>query len=145
MFLLGRKETNSTTGDHHVNPSGNKIDLNEIDINSFPRFRIYSTECPQGWYRYKDSCYKEFTEKKTWFQALDFCRNIDSDLLSIHDKNETNAMFNKSIWSRLRYWIGLSDLDKNDRFEWSDGTDFNYENWGSGEPNRVNGFEDCVN
>jgi hypothetical protein len=53
--------------------------LNEIDINSFPRFRIYSTECPQGWYRYKDSCYKEFTGKKTWFQALDFCRNIDSD------------------------------------------------------------------
>jgi hypothetical protein len=38
----------------------------EIDINSFPRFRIYSTECPQGWYRYKDSCYKEFTGKKTW-------------------------------------------------------------------------------
>ena len=46
MFLLERKEANSTTGDHHVNPSGNKIDLNEIDINSFHRFRIYSTECP---------------------------------------------------------------------------------------------------
>ena len=144
MFLLGRKETNSTTGVHHVNPSGNKIDLDEIDINSFPRFRIYSTECPRGWYRYGYSCYKEFTEKKTWFQALDFCRNIDSDLLSIRDKNETNAMFNKYLGSRLRYWIGLSDLDKNDRFEWSDGTDFNYENWGSSEPNRYNGLEDCV-
>jgi hypothetical protein len=65
---------------------------------------------------------------------LDFCRNIDSDLLSIRDENETNAMFNKYLGSKLRYWIGLSDLDKNDRFEWSDGTDFNYENWGSVEP-----------
>jgi hypothetical protein len=35
-------------------------------------------------------------------------------------------------------------VDKNDRFEWSDGTDFNYENWGSVEPNRYNGLEDCV-
>ena len=145
MFLLGRKETNSTTGDGLVNPSRNKTDLDEIDINSFPRFRIYSTECPRGWYKYQDSCYKEFAEKKTWLKASDFCRNIDSDLLSIRDKKETNAMINKYLRSsRLRYWIGLSDLDKNDRFEWSDGTYFNYENWGSGEPNRLNGFEDCV-
>ena len=144
MFLLGRKETNSTTGDCLVNPSRNKIDLNETDINSFPRIRIYSTECPRGWYRYDDSCYKAFEEKKTWLKALDFCRNIDSDLLSIRDKNEKNAMLNKYLRSSLKYWIGLSDLDKNDRFEWSDGTDFNYENWGSGEPNRYNGLEDCV-
>ena len=73
MFLLGREETTSTTGDHHVNPSGKKIDLNEIDINRFPRFRIYSTECPRGWYKYEDSCYKEFAERKTWLQALDSC------------------------------------------------------------------------
>ena len=144
MFLLGRMETNSTTGDCLVNPSRNKIDLNEIDINSFPRFRIYSTECPRGWYRYKDSCYKEFTEKKTWFQALDFCRSIDSDLLSIRDKHEINLISNKYLRSGLKYWIGLSDFDKNDRFKWSDGTDFNNENWGSGEPNIYNGLEDCV-
>ena len=144
MFLLGRKEANSTTGDHHVNPSGNKIDLNEIDINSFPRFRIYSTECPRGWYKYEDSCYKEFAERKTWLQALDSCRNLDSDLLSIRDENETNEILNKYLGPGLQYWIGLSDLDTNDRFEWSDRTDFNYENWASGEPNHVNGFEDCV-
>ena len=144
MFLLGKMETNSTTGDRHVNPSRNKIDLNETDINSFPRFRIYSTECPRGWYKYEDSCYKKFTKKRTWLHALDFCRSIDSDLLSIRDEKETNVISNKYLGSRLKYWIGLSDLDKNDRFGWSDRTDFNYENWGSGQPNRLNGFEDCV-
>ena len=144
MFLLGRKEANSTTGDRHVNPSRNTINLNEIDINSFPRFRIYSSECPQDWYRYEDSCYKEFTEKKTWLKALDFCRSMDSDLLSIRDKNEANVILNRYLLSGVRYWIGLSDLEKNDRFEWSDRTDFNYENWKYGEPNHYNGLEDCV-
>jgi hypothetical protein len=40
--------------------------------------------------------------------------------LRIRDENETNVILNKYLGSDLTYWIGLSDLDKNDRFAWSD-------------------------
>ena len=40
-------------------------------------------------------------------------------------------------------WIGLSDLQLENRFQWSDGTDVTYTNWQTQEPNNL-GNEDCV-
>ena len=50
-------------------------------------------------------------------------------------------------------WIGLNDIDVNMRFEWSDGTPYDYNNaWGAGQPDDVYRWEafyyrggaDCV-
>ena len=40
-------------------------------------------------------------------------------------------------------WIGLSDLQLENRFQWSDGTGVTYTNWQTQEPNNL-GNEDCV-
>ena len=42
------------------------------------------------------------------------------------------------------FWIGLNQLTVANGFVWSDGTPVNFVNWNGGEPNNVNGGENCV-
>ena len=42
------------------------------------------------------------------------------------------------------FWIGLNQLTVANRFIWSDGSPVNFVNWNNGEPNNVNGGENCV-
>uniref|UniRef100_A0A8C3EJU4 Uncharacterized protein n=1 Tax=Corvus moneduloides TaxID=1196302 RepID=A0A8C3EJU4_CORMO len=50
--------------------------------------------CPEGWVsnRHRSSCFKCFCRskirKKSWFEALDFCRQIGGDLVAINTKEE---------------------------------------------------------
>ena len=84
-----------------------------------------------------------------WNDARDSCLAYEGDLLSVGNKpemdfiNEISARF---VYHRQHLWIGLNDLDEENKFVWSDGTPFNpsvYNNWGEGEPNnRVE--EHCV-
>ncbi|XP_016396320.1 macrophage mannose receptor 1-like [Sinocyclocheilus rhinocerous] len=80
-------------------------------------------------------------EKKTWFEARDFCHVIGGDLASFHSQREIN---------KLPYiigdpaWIGFSMLNSNSGFVWTDGTPSDFENWGFGEPNNYNNQEHCA-
>lgn len=86
---------------------------------------------------------------QTWNDARDSCRADEGDLLSVGNKlemdfiNEISARF---VYHRQHLWIGLNDLNEENKFVWSDGTPFNpsvYNNWGPGEPNNFLG-EHCV-
>ena len=80
-----------------------------------------------------------------WTDALSYCeRNFGTSLASIHDINSqvyaSNAAYSATPYSEeLTHeyaWIGLNDYyDKNGNWSWSDGTNFNFSYWGSGEPN----------
>ena len=42
-------------------------------------------------------------------------------------------------------WLGARrDPENHDNFVWSDGTPWDYSNWGQGEPDDWQGIEDCV-
>uniref|UniRef100_A0A8B9M0R7 Macrophage mannose receptor 1 n=1 Tax=Accipiter nisus TaxID=211598 RepID=A0A8B9M0R7_9AVES len=43
----------------------------------------------------------------------------------------------------LSYWMGLSALDSDSGFIWSDGSPVNFEKWANGEPNNYDGNEKC--
>ena len=58
--------------------------------------------------------------------------------MSIHSDEE--GEFLQSI-AGSSYWIGLEW--KEDEYQWSDGSRFDYEKWDSGEPNGP-GSENCV-
>ncbi|XP_029935851.1 macrophage mannose receptor 1 [Myripristis murdjan] len=103
--------------------------------------------CPSGWRpaAKRSVCYKLYKKssenKKTWAEALEFCKAIGGDLMSIHSGRDLdNAPFHSSDAA----WIGLSAQDSNAGFVWTDGTAFSYENWGFGEPNNYNDNELCA-
>ncbi|XP_051524380.1 macrophage mannose receptor 1-like isoform X1 [Myxocyprinus asiaticus] len=101
--------------------------------------------CPVGWIK-KDphNCIriyqKQKDEKKTWFEARDFCRAIGGDLASFHSQEEINAM---PYMSGDTAWIGFTSLDSNSGFVWSDETPSDFDNWSFGEPNNYNDQEHC--
>uniref|UniRef100_A0A8C3H2D1 Uncharacterized protein n=1 Tax=Corvus moneduloides TaxID=1196302 RepID=A0A8C3H2D1_CORMO len=92
--------------------------------------------CPEGWVsnRHRSSCFKCFCRskirKKSWFEALDFCRQIGGDLVAINTKEEiplvnqamrlvfdvdTRCMFET-------FWLGIFSLNPDEGFSWSDGS-----------------------
>ncbi|XP_069504438.1 macrophage mannose receptor 1-like [Ambystoma mexicanum] len=109
-------------------------------------------KCPDEWHTKKNtnSCFKIFNkdheERKTWFEARDYCRAIGGDLLSLNSKEEENSVWLELIQRLLfmePYWIGLHKIDPKGGFGWSDDSPMNYENWDYGEPNNHLGIENC--
>uniref|UniRef100_A0A3B4D8F7 Mannose receptor, C type 1b n=1 Tax=Pygocentrus nattereri TaxID=42514 RepID=A0A3B4D8F7_PYGNA len=105
-----------------------------------------AVSCSDGWHPItnRDYCFKLFlvrqNEEKTWSEALDFCREIGGDLLSVHSSNDI-------ITPDMGYvpaWIGYSIQDPTVGYTWSDGSSSSYENWEEGEPNNLNDVEKCV-
>ncbi|KFV05821.1 Macrophage mannose receptor 1, partial [Pterocles gutturalis] len=82
--------------------------------------------CPEGWQSVpqSSSCFKVGREKmQTWFGARDFCRAIGGDLACIHSEEEQNLIAGlKRDYIHLSYWMGLSALDSDSGFIWSDGS-----------------------
>uniref|UniRef100_A0A3Q3VSG6 Macrophage mannose receptor 1 n=1 Tax=Mola mola TaxID=94237 RepID=A0A3Q3VSG6_MOLML len=102
--------------------------------------------CEPGWtpVEGRNICIKFYENKndvkKTWQEALDFCRAIGGDLMSVHSSKDLldleNPMYKVA-------WIGFS-LSASKGFVWSDGSASNFENWGFGEPNNHNDNEHCA-
>ncbi|KAK4828116.1 hypothetical protein QYF61_023914 [Mycteria americana] len=106
--------------------------------------------CPEGWQSIPQSsfCFKIFQggreKMQTWFGARDFCRAIGGDLACIHSEEEQNLIAGlKRDYLHLSYWMGLSALDSDSGFIWSDGSPVNFEKWANGEPNNYDGNEKC--
>ncbi|NXC68371.1 MRC1 protein, partial [Anhinga anhinga] len=106
--------------------------------------------CPEEWQSIPQSsfCFKLFQggreKMQTWFGARDFCRAIGGDLACIHSEEEQDLIAKlKRDFLHLSYWMGLSALDSDSGFIWSDGSPVNFEKWASGEPNNYDGNEKC--
>ncbi|KAG9273994.1 macrophage mannose receptor 1-like [Astyanax mexicanus] len=102
-------------------------------------------KCSVGWNPVpdRDLCFKIFnpvTEaKKTWFEALDYCKEVGGDLLSIHGP----SYFEEFQYSSTA-WIGYSIQDPSVGFTWSDGSSSSYQSWQEGEPDNLNNMEKCA-
>ncbi|XP_046884147.1 macrophage mannose receptor 1b [Hypomesus transpacificus] len=103
------------------------------------------SSCEEDWTPVgnRHMCSKFFTGprsgEKTWFEARDYCRAIGGDLLSIHSNLDE-----ASIHRRGKAWVGLSALDPQTGWSWSDESPLNFQNWMDGEPNSHMGMELCV-
>ncbi|XP_041804638.1 macrophage mannose receptor 1-like [Chelmon rostratus] len=102
-------------------------------------------KCAEGWTPLvsRNYCYKLYlgpsVNKKTWYEARDYCRAIGGDLLSIHSAADLKL--------QKRYdsvWIGLSAPDPITGYVWSDGSPVNFLHWKDGEPNNKNNVESCA-
>ncbi|XP_008628096.1 PREDICTED: macrophage mannose receptor 1 isoform X1 [Corvus brachyrhynchos] len=96
---------------------------------------ISDSKCPLGWdtSNSTNSCFRGFVreedQKKTWFEARDFCREIGGDLAAIRSEEEQTVIENlikKKSPSFQPFWIGLQCLDPDGGLSWSDGSPVNY-------------------
>ncbi|KAL6491145.1 hypothetical protein MHYP_G00014900 [Metynnis hypsauchen] len=84
-------------------------------------------------------------EYKNWADAQKYCREKFADLATIESQEEMNAVITVLNKATGDFWIGLKQKDKqgNSRtWMWSDGSQFSYSNWNSGEPNNP-GSNNC--
>jgi len=98
------------------------------------------TEVERGEHRYL-VC----TTPRTWEEARSKCQEEGLDLVIVDSAGENDWVFGQARRVRHQpYWIGLSDLRREGRFEWVDGTPLALNSrWAEGEPNNA-GDEDCV-
>jgi len=114
------------------------------DTNNMRGFICKEYDCPSGWSKFQEKCYRYFSEKITWTEARDFCRSKMADLPSINFVEEND--FVSGLCLEGVCWLGgRRGLD--DRFYWNDGALLGFTNWRDGEPNdwpSNGGGEDCM-
>uniref|UniRef100_A0A3B1K4A2 Macrophage mannose receptor 1-like n=1 Tax=Astyanax mexicanus TaxID=7994 RepID=A0A3B1K4A2_ASTMX len=80
--------------------------------------------------------YHLITENKTWYEAQSYCRKIYTDLVSIRDQEQNEAV--KKSGMNNPFWIGLLYDD----WQWADGGRSAYRNWWDDHPK--SSPADCV-
>ncbi|XP_037071056.1 CD209 antigen-like protein E [Pollicipes pollicipes] len=101
--------------------------------------------CPSGWTSWGTDCYRLFTRKVFYHDAMVSCANAvsaTSTLVSIHSADE--QAFLQTFASGHEYaWIGFNDLAQEGQFRWTDASVVNYTNWAPHQPDNLND-SDCV-
>ena len=109
-------------------------------------FLSFAATCEAEWTSFGSSCYKLYTLRQNWNNAKVNCqRAIDgAKLVKIETEKENDFIKNKYLNTSGIYWIGLSDIDNEGEWKWTDGTGLTgYKKWKSGQPNNL-GNQDCV-
>ncbi|XP_038058690.1 lactose-binding lectin l-2-like [Patiria miniata] len=113
----------------------------------------YEAYCPPPWLAFQGHCYLWVDKPMSWMDSERYCRKLShpgkmAHLASIHSKEEDEFIKTYAGKSSVDppvsgYWIGYNDIEQEDRFQWSDGSDASYEGWDPREPRDIGG-EDCV-
>ncbi|KAI4901115.1 hypothetical protein NFI96_007965, partial [Prochilodus magdalenae] len=96
----------------------------------------------EGWRFLDTRMYYISTEKKSWSDSRQDCRQRGADLVIINSTEEQD--FTKMLTQGEKVWIGLTDQDTEGVWRWVDGLALTTGFWRSGEPNSKAGDEDCV-
>nr|CDJ81559.1 C-type lectin domain containing protein [Haemonchus contortus] len=97
---------------------------------------LASADCPLGtvYHQEFNRCYKFVSTAQPFYLAEEACISIGGHVVSISSGYE-NAMLSESAQGQkiATFYIGFNRLST-DTWSWSDGSSYNYTNWGTGEP-----------
>ncbi|XP_058509078.1 CD209 antigen-like protein C [Solea solea] len=101
--------------------------------------------CPNGWTMFQSSCYFLSSTSGSWDHGKSDCRKRGADLVIISNTEEQKFM---SKLSPHDIWIGLSDREHENTWEWTDGSPLTLRFWRNQQPDNGNGDarygeEDC--
>jgi len=91
-------------------------------------------KCREGWSEFNGHCYKLLDNGGSHYKTRDACAADCSEqggqLASVHSEEENTFIVElQNRWT----WLGATHVG-NCTFEWTDGTAWDYDNWGTNEP-----------
>lgn len=86
-------------------------------------------------------CYRKVTDCDSWSASQGTCATKAANLPSIHSHEEN--VYVQSLHGGEHSWLGLTDVNSEGTFVWSDGTSFDFDHWAKNQPNNFQN-EDCV-
>jgi len=101
-------------------------------------------DCPEGWLMFKGKCYRHPKDNKlSWADAESYCQSwsAGAHLASVHSAGEQKFVQNNFPQN---IWLGGSDINKEGRWIWSDGTSWSFSDWIPGQPSNYGSGEDCL-
>lgn len=103
-----------------------------------------TARCPADWDVFGGHCYlADYGTYRTWMDAEAYCNSFGGHLASIHSQAEEDFLY--SLLGAVSItWLGATDKNQEGVFVWTDGSDWDYSNWDSGEPNQGPGDGDCL-
>lgn len=110
-----------------------------------------SIPCPQGWTQLDGYCYKFTAARKRWIEAQEICEKQAGSLVTLHNKVTNDFVVRSVLPTRAsvgddEVWIGLQETvtSKGAAYTWADGTVFDFEYWGEGQPYTFTMVEVCA-
>uniref|UniRef100_A0A3Q3LR21 Ladderlectin-like n=1 Tax=Mastacembelus armatus TaxID=205130 RepID=A0A3Q3LR21_9TELE len=96
--------------------------------------------CPRGWTLSYGRCYIFVPTAMTWPDAEKNCQSLGGNLASVHHDIDYQVVQNVIyiVKGTGPAWIGGTN------WRWTDGTPFNFSNWGIGQPDNYQGNENCL-
>ncbi|XP_072401351.1 C-type lectin mosGCTL-7-like [Diabrotica undecimpunctata] len=93
--------------------------------------------------------YFGYTTEGTWFQAMEFCKSLNMDLVSIETEEENDFLLDQMIdffgdAPEYRFWTSGTTLAYNKWVWMGTGRPILYANWESGEPNNLGNNDTCL-
>ncbi|XP_068444184.1 C-type isolectin Sp-CL4-like [Clinocottus analis] len=111
--------------------------------------KLKGSACDEpGWIRFGGSrCMKYFRFLTTNKDAKERCNCMDSDLMSVLNEDENHQVMCMSYYYRnpfkpASFWI--EGKKSGDVFKYPDGSELEYTNWHTGEPNNVKQLHTCI-
>ncbi|XP_038078452.1 lectin BRA-3-like [Patiria miniata] len=111
---------------------------------------VFASLCPPEWQRFGDSCYVMMTQRMSWHEADQSCREMDASLAVPNSAPEQKFMWELFLQTfdnnpEVSLWIGCNDIAEEGTWKQcplKGGNHSLYENWKAGQPDNVAGG-DC--
>jgi len=133
------KETNEEILKRVSDKPGTVVRRKVVPIPQKPNEAIKEVEPKEVVEIYQDHSYRFIPVKKSWHLAKNDASKRGGYLVVLNTAEENvfinNLIMKASAGGRVLTWIGLNNDNEEHKWQWVNGAEFEYSNWGPGEPN----------